>query len=77
MPESLRDLQTRFAAHLRHPATHPAPDDVEDRRMAIYRRLFFRNISNFLAKNFPVLRFTGIRPDGSPSSTTGRCRPFR
>lgn len=56
MAESLRGLQTGFAAHLRNPDIHPAPADVEDRRMAIYRRLFFRNISNFLAKNFPVLR---------------------
>jgi hypothetical protein len=56
MPDSLHDLQTGFAAHLRNPGIHPAPADVEDRRMAIYRRLFFRNISNFLAKSFPVLR---------------------
>ena len=46
----------RFAAHLRNPAAHPPPEDVEDRRMAIYRGLFFRNIAGFVAKNFPVLR---------------------
>lgn len=56
MPDELRALQERFAAHLRDPEANPAPDDVEDRRMAIYRGLFFRNIANFIANNFPVLR---------------------
>lgn len=56
MAERLRTLQERFAAHLRDPAANPAPDDVEDRRMAIYRRLFFNNVSNLVARSFPVLR---------------------
>jgi hypothetical protein len=55
-PENLRSLQTRFAAHIRDPENHPAPADVEDRRMKIYRQLFFNNINKFLASNFPVLR---------------------
>jgi hypothetical protein len=55
-PENLRAMQTRFAAHIRDPENHAAPEGVEDRRMAIYRRLFFNNISKFLASNFPVLR---------------------
>jgi uncharacterized protein len=50
------DVQRRFAAHLRDPARHPAPADVEDRRMAIYRDLFWRNIEGFLSSGFPVLR---------------------
>jgi hypothetical protein len=45
-----------FAAHIRDPATEPAPNDVEDRRMAIYRELFYNNIESLLAGNFPVLR---------------------
>ena len=56
MADSLRVLQERFAAHIRDPDKQPAPSDVEDRRMAIYRDLFFRNISNFIARSFPVLR---------------------
>jgi hypothetical protein len=52
----LAKLQQDFAAHIRDPDRHPAPTDVEDRRMAIYRRLFFNNISSLLAGNFPVLR---------------------
>jgi hypothetical protein len=53
---SLRDMQTRFAAHIRNPEKNAAPADVEDRRMAIYRRLFFNNIRNFLGSYYPVLK---------------------
>ncbi len=49
-------LQTRFAAHLRDPDTNPAPPDIDDRRLTIYRDLFFNNVRNLLAGNFPVLR---------------------
>lgn len=54
-PEFIR-RQYAFAAHLRDPALHPAPADVDDRRMAIYRDLFFNNVRDFLAGTFPVLR---------------------
>jgi len=55
-PEALARLQTRFAAHIRDPQTEAAPEGIEDRRMAIYRDLFFNNIRSFLSGNFPVLR---------------------
>lgn len=55
-PESLAALQRRFAGHIRDPDHTPAPEGIEDRRMAIYRRLFFGNLRNLFAKNFPVLR---------------------
>jgi len=55
-PEALRRLQTRFAAHIRDPEGVAAPEGIEDRRMGIYRNLFFNNICNFLSSNFPVLR---------------------
>ena len=55
-PEALASLQTSFAAHIRDPQGVAAPEGIEDRRMAIYRDLFFNNISNFLSSNFPVLR---------------------
>lgn len=55
-PERMARLQRDFAAHIRDPDHHPAPDDVENRRMAIYRRLFFNNLSSLLSGNFPVLR---------------------
>ncbi len=55
-PEALARLQTSFAAHIRNPEATAAPEGIEDRRMAIYRDLFFNNIRNFLSSNFPVLR---------------------
>ena len=55
-PEELARLQTSFAAHIRNPDSVAAPEGIEDRRMAIYRDLFFNNIRNFLSSNFPVLR---------------------
>ena len=55
-PERLRQSLESFAAHLRDPERNTAPDGIEDRRMEVYRGLFFRNIRNFLSGNFPVLR---------------------
>lgn len=49
-------LQTRFSAHLRDPDAAPAPAGVEDRRLKIYRELFYNNVEGFLANAFPVLR---------------------
>ncbi|MDZ4729000.1 MAG: putative DNA-binding domain-containing protein [Xanthomonadales bacterium] len=54
--EKLQQMQMSFAAHIRNPDAAPAPSDVEDRRMQIYRELFFNNISKYLASNFPVLK---------------------
>jgi hypothetical protein len=53
---SLRDVQMRFAAHIRDPAGVPRPADVEDRRMSIYRELFLNNVMGLLGSAFPVLR---------------------
>jgi hypothetical protein len=55
-PEKLARLQTRFAAHIRDPQSVPAPEGIEDRRMDIYRNLFFSNVCTFLSSNFPVLK---------------------
>ncbi len=49
-------LQVAFAAHIRDPDRAPPPADIEDRRMAIYRDLFFNNVASLLAGTFPVLR---------------------
>lgn len=54
-PEFIR-RQYEFAAHIRDPEHQPAPADVEDRRMAIYRELFYNNVESFLSSTFPVLR---------------------
>ncbi len=56
--DNLRKFQQHqidFAAHIRDPENAPAPQNIEDRRMDIYRELFFNNVANFLAKSFPVL----------------------
>ena len=53
--DRLADLQRRFAAHLRDPAAAPAPAGIEDRRLQVYRELFFDNLSSLLAGTFPVL----------------------
>jgi len=55
LPE-FQKKQMAFAAHIRDPEHVAAPDGVEDRRMAIYRELFFNNIRNLMANMFPVLR---------------------
>ncbi len=47
--------QYEFAAHIRDPESQPRPADVDERRMAAYRELFFNNIEDFLGNAFPVL----------------------
>lgn len=53
---TFKDVQFAFAAHLRDPERQPAPADVEDRRLAIYRDLIYNNIEGFISSGFPVLR---------------------
>jgi len=53
---SFQDKQYAFAAHIRDPEHTVAPEGIEDRRMAIYRQLFFNNLYNLLGTFFPVLR---------------------
>lgn len=54
-PEFQR-LQRRFAAHLRDPQRHAAPEGIEERRLKVYRELFFNNMEDFIRRGFPVLR---------------------
>ncbi|NBC23655.1 MAG: DUF2063 domain-containing protein [Gammaproteobacteria bacterium] len=48
--------QYEFAAHIRDPEANPAPAGIEERRLAIYRDLFFGNISGLLAATFRVTK---------------------
>lgn len=48
-------LQRGFANHIKAPETVARPSDVDDRHMAIYRDLFFKNVMGFLTGAFPVL----------------------
>lgn len=55
-PARLKAQQVAFAAHLRDPQFAPAPEGLEDRRLQIYRELFYNNVEGLLANNFPVIR---------------------
>lgn len=50
-----KQAQYEFAAHLRDPKHNAAPSGIEDRRLKIYRDLFFNNVSGLMAQTFPVL----------------------
>jgi hypothetical protein len=50
-----QEQQYAFAAHIRDPQNVPAPAGIEERRMAIYRELFFNNLKSLLSNMFPVL----------------------
>lgn len=54
--QSFQDVQYQFTAHLRDPEKHPAPTNIEDRRMEIYRGLLYKNVQSFLASGFPVTK---------------------
>lgn len=55
LPEFQRK-QYEFAAHIRDPDSAPAPENIEDRRMAVYRELFYNNLLKLLSGTFPVLK---------------------
>lgn len=48
--------QYAFTAHIRDPKNNPRPGDVEERRMKIYRELFYNNVEDFMTNTYPVLR---------------------
>jgi hypothetical protein len=53
---SFQEQQYAFAAHIRDPENVAAPAGIEDRRMAVYRELFFNNLRSLLSNMFPVLK---------------------
>lgn len=55
-PERLREQQARLAAHVRDPEHQPPPPGIEDRRLKVYRELFYNSVQGLLAANFPVIR---------------------
>ncbi|MBD3610143.1 MAG: putative DNA-binding domain-containing protein, partial [Gammaproteobacteria bacterium] len=50
------DIQYQFSAFIRDPDNNPIPSGIESRRMKIYSELFYNNVEDFMAGNFPVLR---------------------
>lgn len=59
-PDFVR-LQYAFTAHIRDPENNSSPEDIDARRMKIYRELFYNNVESFMASTYPVLR--SIIPD--------------
>ncbi|HEL2980866.1 TPA: putative DNA-binding domain-containing protein [Stenotrophomonas maltophilia] len=55
MAESLATLQQRWADHVRDPSM-PAPEGIEARRMAVYRRLCIDSLDSLLAGSLPRLQ---------------------
>lgn len=55
-PETLRAQQFRLAAHVRDPEREAPPPGIEDRRLQVYRDLFYNSLQGLLAGNFPVIR---------------------
>jgi hypothetical protein len=50
-----QQTQLAFIDHLKNPDAHAFDYGIEDRRLQIYRELFFNNILGFLSSGFPVL----------------------
>ena len=55
-PEALRAQQFGLAAYIRDPENAAPPPGIEERRLAIYRDLFFNSLLGLLSGNFPVIR---------------------
>ncbi|HIF51415.1 MAG TPA: DUF2063 domain-containing protein [Thiotrichaceae bacterium] len=51
-----QDVQYVFTQHMRDPENNAAPENIEDRRIKIYRELVYNNIEGFMASSFPILR---------------------
>lgn len=59
LPETtLREQQFALARHIRDPEGNRPPPGVQDRRLKVYRELFFHSIEGLLAGGFPVIRET-------------------
>lgn len=56
MAETLREQQFVMSRYLRDPANNPPPPGIEERRLKVYRELFFNSLQGLLASGFPVIR---------------------
>ncbi|GAA5219337.1 DUF2063 domain-containing protein [Corallincola platygyrae] len=53
---SFKDVQYELTEHIRMPERNAAPEGIEERRLAVYRELFFNNVKGFVDSAFPVLQ---------------------
>lgn len=54
--QSFKQTQRAFIGAIRDPEHFSTPADIEERRMAVYRELFYNNVEDFLSSTFPVLK---------------------
>jgi len=53
---TFKEVQYQFTDYLRDPENKAKPDGIEQRRLAVYRDLFYNNIEGFVSSCFPVLK---------------------
>lgn len=53
---SFKGVQYQFCGYLRDPDNNDKPEGIEQRRLTIYRDLFYKNIEGFVSSCFPVLK---------------------
>lgn len=53
--KAFQETQLAFIDHLKNPDVNKFDQGIEDRRLNVYRELFFNNIVGFLSTGFPVL----------------------
>jgi uncharacterized protein len=53
--KAFQQTQLEFIRHIKEPTLNGFEHGIEDRRLQIYRDLFFNNILGFLSSGFPVL----------------------
>lgn len=52
----LSSIQQDFSQHIRSHKPEDSISDIEDRRLSVYRDLFFNNVEGFISGAFPVLK---------------------
>ncbi len=53
--QQTQTLQTQLTDYIRDPASARAPRGIEQRRLNIYRDLFFGNVEGFMRRGFPII----------------------
>lgn len=53
---SFSDVQYQFTNYIRDPEHAETPEGIEQRRLTVYRDLFYNNIEGFVSSCFPVLK---------------------
>lgn len=55
-PPAFVEAQRRLARHLRDPVGEPAPPELPEERLAVYRNAVRHNIDRFMGDNYPRVR---------------------